>query len=42
MDVRYLGLFTVTKKIGKLAYRLDLPLLMACIHPVFNIALLEP
>jgi hypothetical protein len=42
MDVRYLGPFTVTKKIGKLAYRLDLPPSMARIHPVFNIALLEP
>ena len=42
MDARYLGPFTVTKKIGKLAYRLDLPPSMARIHPVFNIALLEP
>ncbi|RYO53499.1 hypothetical protein AA0116_g10984 [Alternaria tenuissima] len=42
MDVRYLRPFTVTKKIGKLAYRLDLPPSMARIHPVFNIALLEP
>jgi hypothetical protein len=42
MDARYLGLFTVTKKIGKLAYRLDLPPSMARIYPVFNIALLEP
>lgn len=42
MDARYLGPFTVTKKIGKLAYRLDLPPSMAHIHPVFNIALLEP
>jgi hypothetical protein len=42
LDARYLGPFTVTKKIGKLAYRLDLPPSMARIYPVFNISLLEP
>ena len=41
-DARYLGPFTVTKKIGKQAYRLELPLSMARLHPVFNVALLEP
>ncbi|KAH6844466.1 hypothetical protein B0T12DRAFT_359282, partial [Alternaria alternata] len=42
IDIRYLRLFTVTKKISKLAYRLNLPLLIAYIHLIFNIALLEP
>ena len=42
LDARYLGPFLVTKKIGKLAYRLDLPPSMARLHPVFNISLLEP
>jgi hypothetical protein len=42
MDARYLRPFTVTKKIGKLAYRLDLPPLIARIHPIFNIILLKP
>jgi hypothetical protein len=41
-DARYLGLFKVTKKIGKLAYRLDLPPSIVRLHPVFNVALLEP
>jgi hypothetical protein len=41
-DARYLGPFEVLKKIGKQAYRLDLPPSMARIHPVFNVALLEP
>lgn len=41
-DARYLGPFTITKRIGKLAYRLDLPPSMARIHPVFNVSLLEP
>src|SRR6185436_9448782 len=41
-DARYLGPFTIAKRIGKLAYRLDLPPSMARVHPVFNVSLLEP
>jgi hypothetical protein len=41
-DARYLGPFVVTQKIGKLAYRLELPPSMDRMHPVFNVALLEP
>jgi hypothetical protein len=41
-DARYLGPFLVSKRIGKLAYRLDLPLSMSWLHPVFNVLLLEP
>jgi hypothetical protein len=41
-DARYLGPFLVSKRIGKLAYRLDLPLSMSRLHPVFNVLLLEP
>jgi hypothetical protein len=41
-DAWYLGLFKVTKKIGKQAYRLNLPPLIVRLHPVFNVALLEP
>jgi hypothetical protein len=40
-DTRYLGPFKVLKKIGKQAYQLDLPPLIARIHPVFNVALLK-
>jgi hypothetical protein len=41
-DARYLGLFLVSKRIGKLAYRLDLLPSMSRLHPVFNVSLLEP
>ena len=41
-DARYLGPFTVLKKIGKLAYKLELPPSMDRVHPVFNVSLLEP
>ena len=41
-DARYLGLFVVLKKVGKLAYKLELPPSMDRVHPVFNVALLEP
>jgi hypothetical protein len=41
-DARYLGPFVVTQKVGKLAYRLELPPSMDRVHPVFNVALLEP
>jgi hypothetical protein len=40
-NARYLGPFTVTKKIGKQAYWLELPPSIARLHPVFNVALLE-
>jgi hypothetical protein len=40
-DVRYLGLFKILERIGKLAYRLDLPPSMVRLHPVFNVSLLE-
>jgi hypothetical protein len=41
-DARYLGPFTVSKRIGKLAYKLELPSSMARVHPVFNVSLLKP
>jgi hypothetical protein len=41
-DARYLGPFKISKRIGKLAYRLELPPSMARLHPVFNVSLLEP
>ena len=40
-DARYLGPFKISKRIGKLAYRLELPPSMARLHPVFNVSLLE-
>ena len=40
-NARYLGPFKILKRIGKLAYRLDLPRSMARLHPVFNVSLLK-
>jgi hypothetical protein len=41
-DARYLGPFTVLKKVRKLAYKLKLPPSIDRVHPVFNVSLLEP
>jgi hypothetical protein len=41
-NVRYLGLFTVLKKVRKLAYKLKLPPSIDRVHLVFNVSLLEP
>jgi hypothetical protein len=40
-NIRYLGLFIVTKKVGKLAYKLNLLLLIDRVYLVFNILLLK-
>lgn len=39
---RFLGPFTVQKRIGKLAYELDLSHDMPKVHPVFHVSLLQP
>ena len=41
-DARYLGLFTVLKKIRKLAYKLKLPPSIDRVYLVFNVLLLKP
>ena len=41
LDAKYLGPFTIVKRHGKLAYRLELPPGMSRVHPVFHVSLLE-
>lgn len=38
---KYVGPFTVVERIGKVAYKLDLPPHMRC-HPVFHVSILQP
>ena len=42
LDYQFLGPFKITEKIGKQAYRLDLPLKYSRLHNVFHVSLLEP
>jgi hypothetical protein len=42
LDHRFLGPFRIIERIGRQAYRLDLPQKYAAIHDVFHVCLLEP
>ena len=39
---KFLGPFSITKKVGTLAYQLELPASMGKTHPVFHVSLLRP
>ena len=39
---KYMGPFPILSRIGKAAYRLDLPSAMSRLHPVFHVGLLAP
>ena len=42
LDHRQLGPYHIIKKIGSSAYLLNLPSYLSRLHPIFNVALLEP
>ncbi|WMV55010.1 hypothetical protein MTR67_048395 [Solanum verrucosum] len=41
LSTRYVGLYRILKRIGKVAYELALPADLAAVHPVFPISLLK-
>ncbi|WMV25073.1 hypothetical protein MTR67_018458 [Solanum verrucosum] len=41
LNLRYVGPYRISKRIGKVAYELELPADLAAVHPVFHISLLK-
>ncbi|WMV46957.1 hypothetical protein MTR67_040342 [Solanum verrucosum] len=41
LSPRYIGHYRIAKRIGKVAYELELPQELATIHPVFHISMLK-
>ncbi|WMV09889.1 hypothetical protein MTR67_003274 [Solanum verrucosum] len=41
LSPRYVGLYQILKRIGKVACELDLPNELALVHPVFNVSMLK-
>ena len=41
LNPRYVGPYKIMKRIGKVAYELELPAKLAAVHPVFHISLLK-
>ncbi|WMV18235.1 hypothetical protein MTR67_011620 [Solanum verrucosum] len=41
LNPRYVGPYRILKRIGKVAYELELPTDLAAVHPVFHISLLK-
>ena len=37
----YIGLFLITKQVGNVAYKLELPDSLSIIHPLFHVSLLK-
>ncbi|WMV58946.1 hypothetical protein MTR67_052331 [Solanum verrucosum] len=41
LSPRYIGPYRISKRIGNVAYELELPLELATVHPVFHISMLK-
>ena len=41
LSPRYVGPYKIMKRVGKVAYELELPAELAAVHPVFHILLLK-
>ena len=41
LNPRYVGNYKIMKKVGKVAYELELPVELAAAHPLFHISLLK-
>ncbi|WMV09953.1 hypothetical protein MTR67_003338 [Solanum verrucosum] len=41
LSPRYIGPYRISKRIGKVAYELELPQELAAVHPIFHISMLK-
>ena len=41
LSPRYVGPYQIVKRVGSVAYELDLPLEMSMVHPVFHVSMLR-
>ena len=41
LSPRYIGPYRIAKRIGNIAYELELPQELAAVHPVFHISMLK-
>ncbi|WMV54888.1 hypothetical protein MTR67_048273 [Solanum verrucosum] len=41
LNPRYVGPYKILKRIGRVAYELELPRKLAAVHPVFHISMLK-
>ena len=41
LSPRYIGPYRLSKKVGNVAYELELPQELAAVHPVFHVSMLK-